>query len=377
MPERKRVKTPTSPTKPTSPPAAYQPASALWNAYRPADAPRAFRATNQRDAAAWQDTTRAELARCIGLDTIARIHDAGRADARTAPRARVIERVEKPEYVREKIVLTIGPKASMPVYLLLPKNATSPPPVVVAFAGHGYGVKDIVGLWEDGAERDTPDGYHRDFAVALCRMGFAVAAPEISCFGERQTDFSFLNTTIGQPVPTTCAHTAMLAFHLGISVVGLRVYDALRLVDYLETRSDVDASRLGAMGISGGGMHTLFSTCIDPRISACVVSGYFAGFRGSILAMHHCPCNFVPGLARFGEMADLAGLIAPRPMLVEAGTYDPIFPIRAVKAEVKRAKAVFAAFGAQDAVVTDVFEGRHRISGRLAYGFLAEKLGLA
>ncbi|TVR62094.1 MAG: hypothetical protein EA426_02185 [Spirochaetaceae bacterium] len=398
MPSRKPVIRQTTTDKATarpaaSRPAAYQPASALWSVFRPANAPHAFRSTSPTDAAAWQNSTRAELARCIGLDTIARIHDAGtgregsasaadpRGPARRAteakpPRARVIERVEKPDYVREKVVLTIGRKTSMPVYLLLPKNATSPPPVVVAFHGHGYGVKDIVGLWEDGAERDTPDGYHRDFAVELCRMGFAVAAPEISCFGERQTDFSYLNTTIGQPVPTTCAHTAMLAFHLGISVVGLRVHDGVRLVDYLETRKDIDAARLGAMGISGGGMHTFFSTCLDPRISACVVSGYFAGFRNSILAMHHCPCNFVPGLAEFGEMADLAGLIAPRPMLVEAGTYDPIFPIDAVKAEVKRARAVFGAFGARDAVQTDYFEGRHRISGRRAYGFLAEKLGL-
>ena len=43
--------------------------------------------------------------------------------------------------------------------------------------GHGYGVKDIVGLWESGAERDTPDGYHKDFGIELCRRGFAVAAP--------------------------------------------------------------------------------------------------------------------------------------------------------------------------------------------------------
>lgn len=63
---------------------------------------------------------------------------------------------------------------------------------MLAFHGHGYGVKDIVGLWEDGSERFTPDGYHKDFALELCRRGFAVAAPEIACFGEKQTDFSTL-----------------------------------------------------------------------------------------------------------------------------------------------------------------------------------------
>ncbi len=52
-----------------------------------------------------------------------------------------------------------------------------------------------------------------------------------------------LNAVLGQPVPSTCTHIAMLAFHLG------------------------------AMGISGGGMHTLFSSCLDTRIRACVISG--------------------------------------------------------------------------------------------------------
>jgi dienelactone hydrolase len=262
----------------------------------------------------------------------------------------------------------------MPVYVLMPKNAPRPLPTVLAFHGHGYGVKDIVGLWEDGEERDTPDGYHGDFAVALCRRGFAVAAPEISCFGERQTDFSYLDEAFGQGIPTTCDHAAKLAFHLGGSVLGLRVHDGRRLVDYLETRDDIDTGRLGAMGISGGGMHTFFSTCIDQRIRACVVSGYYSTFRDSILAMSHCTCNFVPGLHRFGEMHDLVGLIAPRPMLVEAGSRDPIFPIDAVRSSVERARDVYRIFGAEGALETDYFEGRHQISGRRAYDFLWEKL---
>jgi dienelactone hydrolase len=246
-------------------------------------------------------------------------------------------------------------------------------PVVLAFHGHGYGVKDIVGLWEDGAERRTPDGYHADFGLALCRRGFAVAAPEISCFGERQTDFSALGA--GSAAPSTCLHTALLAFHLGGTALGLRVQDGRRLVDYLETRRDLDTRRLGAMGISGGGMHTLFSTALDSRIKACVVSGYFSTFRDSILALQHCVCNFVPGLHRFGEMPDVAALIAPRPFLIEAGTRDPIFPIRAVRRSLARIRSIYRVFGAEARVRADIFEGRHRISGRLAYDFLREALG--
>ena len=343
---------------------ALQPAYALWNQYHPENAPYRFAAQNPEQAAAWQARTRQALNRVIGFQDLPPVD----------PQPEQLEVVDRGDYLREKVLLRTSPDTLMPVYLLIPKTVKKPGPAVVAFAGHGYGVKDIVGLWEDGAERYTPDGYHKDFAVALCQRGFVVAAPEISCFGERQTDFSCLNPGIGQETPTTCTHTAMLAFHLGGSVIGLRAHDGKCLVDYLATRPEVDVERLGAMGISGGGMHTFYSTCLDERIRACVISGYYSTYQASILAMHHCPCNFIPGLAQFGEMYDLVGLIAPRPVLVEAGDHDGIFPIGAVRESVARARSVYAVFGAQDQVQTDYFEGRHQISGRRAYDFLAERL---
>jgi dienelactone hydrolase len=343
---------------------ALQPAHGLWQQYRPENACYAFRAKMLAEAREWQAETRKALAQTIGLHSM--------SDSPLHPQ--LLESVDKGAYIREKVLLQTSEHTLMPVYLLIPKQAQRPMPVVLAFHGHGYGVKDIVGLWEDGQERNTPDGYHKDFAVELCQAGFAVAAPEIACFGERQTDFSSLNTLLGQPEPSSCTHAAMLAFHLGTSVLGMRVHDGLRLVDYLETRPEVDARRLGAMGISGGGMHTFFSTCLDERIRACVVSGYFSTFRESILAMSHCACNFVPGLGLFGEMYDLAGLIAPRSMLVESGSYDPIFPRKAVEQSVEKARDVYEVFKSP-AIETDYFEGRHQISGKKAYEFLRNALG--
>ena len=343
-----------------------QPAYGLWRRYDPERASYAFRAKNVQEAQSWQVRARAALAKRVGLRQL------GAAESRPRP----IERIDKGDYLREKVILRTTEDSLMPVYLLFPKDRNQPLPVVIAFHGHGYGVKDIVGLWEDGEERNTPEGYHKDFAVALCRAGFAVAAPEISCFGERQTDFSYLDKPVAGSAPNTCTHTAMLAFHLGISVVGLRVFDGMRLLDYLEARSEFDTTRVGAMGISGGGMHTFFSTCLDQRIKACVVSGYYSTFRDSILAMSHCACNYVPGLGEFGEMHDLAGLIAPRPMLVEAGNYDSIFPIQAVRESVEKARSVYEIFGAEAKIETDYFEGRHQISGQRAYLFLQRELGV-
>ena len=69
-------------------------------------------------------------------------------------------------------------------------------------------------------------------------------------------------------------------------------------------------------------------------------------------------------------MDDLAALLAPRPVLIEAADHDPIFPLPAVKKAVARLRAEYRVFGAADHVQTDYFEGRHQISGRRAYDFL-------
>lgn len=220
----------------------------------------------------------------------------------------------------------------------------------------------------------TPDGYHKDFAIELVRAGFVVAAAEIMSFGEHVPDQSHVNTVMGQGTALPCHLTAWWAMMAGGTVLGLRVFEAKRLVDYLAGRDDVDIDRLGAMGISGGGMHTFFSTCLDPRIKACVISGYYCSWFKSILAMHHCVCNFVPGLLTLGDLPDLAPLLAPRPVLVEAGTHDSIFPIEQVRKAFDRLKHTYAIWHAADQVELDEFEGRHQISGRRAYSFLKEKL---
>ena len=175
---------------------ALQPATALWDMYRPEEARYAFHADNRAEARRWQTKTRRALSRLLGLDRIP-----------SAPaQPHVVEKVDRGTYVREKIVMQTGPHTLMPVYILHPKEAAGVPPTVLALHGHGYGVKDIVGLWEDGSERTVPDGYHKDFGVALCKAGFTVVAPEISCFGERRRIFPTLTGILDRknqpPAPT-------------------------------------------------------------------------------------------------------------------------------------------------------------------------------
>jgi len=324
----------------------------------------AFDAKTPAEAIVWQERARAALAETLGfLDT-----------PPVAPEPREIERVDRGRYERRKIVLRTSAHSELPLYLLIPKDITTPRPCVLALHGHGYGVKDIVGLWEDGSERWSPDGYHRDFGAQLAERGFVVAAPEISCFGERQMENVAKFRAVG--MSGTCHNVATYAMMLGKSAAGLRVMDAMRVVDYLSTLPQVDAGNFGAMGISGGGMHAFFSAALDTRIKASVISGYFCDWRHSILSIYHCTCNFVPGLLNLGELSDLAGLIAPRPCLVEHGIRDDIFPIEHVRRTVEKARRAWEVFGASENFATDYFEGRHRINGPVAFDFLAKHLHL-
>jgi dienelactone hydrolase len=323
-----------------------------------------FTATTPQAAAAWQQEARTALSETLGfLDTPPVPSD-----------AREIESVDRGSYVRRKVIIRTSAQSELPLYLLVPKNIAQPRPCVLALHGHGYGVKDIVGLWEDGSERYSPDGYHRDFGCALAERGFIVAAPEISCFGERQMQNVAKFRANG--MSATCHNVSTYAIMLGKSAAGMRVLDGMRVIDYLQTLNYIDANAFGAMGISGGGMHAFFSTALDPRIKACVISGYFCDWRHSILSIYHCSCNFVPGLLKLGELSDLAGLIAPRPCLVEHGIRDDIFPIESVRKTVAKAKCSWRLLGSESNLATDYFEGRHRINGPPAYEFLAKHLGL-
>ncbi len=321
----------------------------------------AFVAKTPAGARTWQRRTRKRLGELVGF-----------LDSERVPlQPQVVRTVDRGDYVRRKIVLRTTPWSDLPLYLLEPK-ARGPKPVVLALHGHGYGVKDIVGLWEDGSERWSPEGYHKDFGCALAKRGFIVAAPEIACFGERASNYEHLKKPLE---PTTCHNAGTYAMMLGKSLAGLRVWEGMRVLDYLETLGkSADMSRVGAMGISGGGMHTFFSTALDLRIRACVISGYFCDWRHSVLAMNHCTCNFVPGLMELGELNDLAGLIAPRPCLVENGMQDDIFPIQHVKKTVSNARRAWDVFGAGNELQSDYFEGRHSIGGGKAYDFLAAHL---
>ena len=113
---------------------------------------------------------------------------------------------------------------------------------------------------------------------------------------------------------------------------GVLVWDvskAIDSLDYFKEKLDLDDIML--IGHSGGGTATYYSACYDERIKLAVPSCAVYTYRESIGEMWHCTCNYIPQIAKYVDMGELATLIAPRKLIVGHGEKDAIFPLTGTK----------------------------------------------
>lgn len=115
---------------------------------------------------------------------------------------------------------------------------------------------------------------------------------------------------------------------------------------------------------------------MDERIKAVVLTGFTNTFKESIFAVHHCIDNYTPGLLAQAELPELIGLIAPRPLFLEAGQNDPIFPARGFKKAAAELQAIYEREGVPGQLQCDIFPGVHEISGRVSYQWLHQTLSM-
>jgi alpha/beta hydrolase family protein len=322
-----------------------------------------FQARTRAQAEAWQKTLRAKLTELVG----------GFPSEHQPLRPVTLETRVFPGYRREKIVFDSRPGVSVLAYLLLPDKTPSPAATMICVPGHGRGVDDIVGIDEQGRERTDKAGYQHDFAIQVVEAGMAAVAIEPMAFGCRRDP---LNARQGLS-RKGCEPTAGGALLLGETMIAWRVWDVMRAIDYIATRPELNANRVGCMGISGGGTATVFSAALEPRIRAAMVSGYLNTFRDSIGSLAHCIDNYVPGILNWAEMHDIAGLIAPRPLFIESGEKDNIFPIAASIESFKQVREVYGVFDAADRIEQEVFPDEHAFWGKRGIPFMARHLSNA
>lgn len=275
-------------------------------------------------------------------------------------------------YIRERVELSAIPGVSFAAYVLIPEgNQMKPMPAAVAVHGHGYGSREIVGLRQDGSsDPDTP-GIHRHFAVQLVRRGMVVIAPDVAGFGERRLDADLARNP---DAPNSCHRLSTGLMMHGKTLAGLRVAETLKALEYVAERPEVQADQIGIMGFSGGGLISFLSAALDERIRAAVLAGYPNTFKDSIMAMQHCVCNYIPGILNHAELPEWLGLICPRPLFLESGTHDRIFPAAGFEAAARELREIYRRTGVEERLRSDLFPGAHEISGRYSYDWLFERL---
>jgi dienelactone hydrolase len=238
---------------------------------------------------------------------------------------RILEEKDGEKYKTITFEFQSEPGYFVEATMLVPNQLTKPLSGVICLQGHSTGAHISLGIPKfPGDEEDIAGG--RDFAVRAVEEGFCAIALDQRYMGAKGQNEN------GDPA---CSRklASMSSLLIGRTPIGERVWDVHRLIDVIEKylADYIDAKKIICMGNSGGGTATFYASCYDKRISVSIPSCAVCTFDDSIVAMKHCPCNYVPNIRKYFDMGDLGCLIAPRPLVVVCGVEDKIFPLHGVE----------------------------------------------
>ncbi len=333
----------------------------------------AFMGKDASDYEKWRQSARKKLKELLGLDRLSDesvalgneryMYQSQKQLAGTGSfiESRIEERTELGlGIVREKVVLKLSEEEYIPMYILIPEK---PRGVFLALPGHmGAGKYAVAGRHDIPAVKKKIELFNYDYGLKLAELGYTAVCPDCRGFGERR-DKELWGDGEEEFISGSCRNLSNMAIPLGLSAIGLMVYDHMALIDYLFERGEWDLSNLGCLGFSGGGMQTLYLSALDDRIKRSVISGYFYGFRDSLLILNNnCPCNYVPGLWEHFDMGDILSMFAPKPVLIQSCEDDHLNGPRGllnVTEQLEILKASYKLFGADDRISFDVRQGGH------------------
>jgi dienelactone hydrolase len=342
------------------------------------------------DLAAWQSTARKTVLDHLFYEP-----------APVAPAAEIVRREDRGDYIQEYLTFQTTPDVRVPAYVLIPKNATRPAPGMVALHCHGgfyvWGKEKLL-----ETDREHPalteykqELYHgRSIAGELARRGYVVIVIDAFYWGERRMvldddpdayrdpsrmtkeDVSAFNRRAQQDEQLV----ARSLFTAGITWPGVALWDDLRTVDYLASRPEVDAARIGCIGLSMGGYRSFLLAALEPRIRVAVDVGWMTSFAAQIRkhVIHTMGLSFhIAGLYRYLDLPDLAALIAPRRVLVINGSKDTLFAPEGVRAAFEKIAACYQKAGVPDRQRCRTYDTPHEFNPDMqdeAWAFIGKEL---
>jgi dienelactone hydrolase len=255
--------------------------------------------------------------------------------------------IDRGDYRVEKVIYESLPQFFVTGTLHIPQAGTPPYPAVFLASGHDQTGKSAAN--------------NQLVSLGLVRRGFVVLTIDPVGQGERQIfyDEQIQASRVGRG-SNEHQMVGVQSLLAGESLARYMIWDATRGIDLLESLKEVDASRIGITGCSGGGMLTAYVAALDPRIQAAAPGCWISAWedqvhtRGPEDAEQHFHDQLAAGI----NHADYILAFAPKPCLICA-TEDDFFPIQGVRRTFEEVRRIYRAVGAPEAVDLFVAPGRH------------------
>jgi dienelactone hydrolase len=319
---------------------------------------------------------------------------------------------EKDGLIGQEVSWSVGYGPRTQAYVLKPANAAEKLPGIVALHDHSdfkyYGREKIADGPQDPPPvlndfRQVPYG-GRAYANALAREGFVVLVHDVFLWGSRRFPFETMmemmggmTATVLQAVETNPSipeeierYNIAAHFHehwvskycniLGTSMAGVVCFEDRVALNYLLSRPDVDARRVGCIGLSGGGNRAALLNAAHEGIRATVIVGLMTTYPALLdHNMSHTWMLFPYGWARHGDWPDIAACRAPSPLLVQYDLQDDLFTESGMREAHARLQTHYASIGKPDAYTGQFYLGPHKFDLEMqsaAFGWLMEQLSI-
>ena len=317
----------------------------------------AWEASTVEEHNAWRKTFQAKMHEVLG-----------RFPEQVPLKVKWTEKKEFDKYTRHKLYIQTEQTYWCPMFYFVPKGLEQPHPAIVCLHGHDGVYPYLGGEPKPGESRPSTA---RSFAKFFAEHGYVTALPIVRGWNETVGYQDSFDTSRKR----SCLNVTMNSLLLGMSPANLRCWDAMRVIDFLETQKVVDATRIGVGGLSGGGTLSLYLPILDERVKLVMIAGVFSSYRNSFFAMNHCPCNCLPDVMQYGEMSDVVALHAPRPVLLINGIRDESAPIEDARRGLDKLRRVYKLLGVPDNIEADFFDGGHDWSNNNTLAFIAKHFG--
>ena len=366
-----------------------------WAAGLAADPPRlSFRRPEFRHLPTWKPPARARYLEALS-----------QPDSGGTPEVQVEHRFEYDGLAIEHLTwqLPYGPRTE--AYLLKPAGASGPLPGVVGLHDHGgnkyFGRRKITQVAD---ERHPLMVKHQDhyyggaaWANELAKRGYAVLVHDAFAFASRRVRVGDLPERVTRGLverdPESVeeieayndfagGHEHLLSkslFCAGVTWPGVFVGEDQRALDVLCAREDVDETRVGCCGLSGGGLRTCFLTGADDRIQCSVAVGMMTTWRDYLLhkAYTHTWMCYIPGLPSDLDYPEILGLAVPKPVLVLNNREDSLFTMPEMERADRILTEVYEKARAADSYRASFYDGPHKFDLEMqaeAFTWFDEKL---